>query len=368
MVDHRPEVGQSETSLDTPCLCLDLDKFTDNARQFAAMCRAKNKLWRPHAKGHKSTEIARRLTALGACGATCAKLGEAEVLAAGGVHDLLIANQLVGPIKLARLMALCRVADPIVTVDHPQQVDDLAAAARAAGVTPRVVVEVNLGLDRAGVEPGPAVTALAERVELAAALRFVGLLGYEGHLMQVEPGEEKASRIRQALALLSGEADRLTRRGWPCPIVSAGGTGSSLTALDCSGITELQSGGVVFMDNFYRENCHIEEFEFALTLWTSVVSRPAPRRAILDAGRKSQHIDLCAPRFLDFPQLRITQLSAEHCRVEWDGPDDLLQLGQKLRLVPGYADFTTVLHDEFVVTQREQVKAVWPLEARGKLQ
>jgi D-serine deaminase-like pyridoxal phosphate-dependent protein len=354
--------------LDTPALCIDLDVLESNIAQMAALCQRHGKGWRPHAKAHKSPIVAHKQLEAGAIGVTCAKLGEAEVLAAGGVRDLLVANQLAGPHKMQRLAQLCHVADPIVAVDHLQQAQAMSQACSAAGVQVRVIVEVDIGLNRAGVAPGQAALALAQGVDRLPGLRLCGIMGYEGHLLTVADLDEKANRIAAALELLGQTRDALHRSGLCCDIVSAGGTGSYRYTVESPHVTELQAGGLIFMDAFYRRQCQVGEFGHALTVLTTVVSRPERSRAIIDAGRKTHWIDHAPPIFVGYEdQIRVRRLSAEHGELLLEGDAQRLQIGDRLRFIPGYSDFTNVLHDTFYVLRGEQVVDTWPLEARGKL-
>src|SRR6187399_1647312 len=179
MAGSGATVGQPVASVDTPALIVDLDMLDANIERIAGVCRDAGVQWRPHVKGIKVPQIADRCMAAGAIGVTCAKLGEAEVFAESGITDILIANQVVGAAKLARLTALRRIADVIVAADHTDHVRALGAAARDAGVTLRVVVEVDLGLGRAGLLPGPGVVALARAVDDEPGLVFAGLMGWE---------------------------------------------------------------------------------------------------------------------------------------------------------------------------------------------
>ena len=362
-----PALGATLDDLDTPCLLVELGAFERNVAAMSAYCRAHGKAWRPHAKCHKSPVIARKLITAGAIGATCAKLGEAEVLAATGIRDLLIANPLVGPIKLRRLVALCARADPITIVDHPEQVDALSRAATAARVTLRVLVEVDIGMRRCGVEPGAATVALARHVHASPGLALAGIMGYEGHLLTIAEPDEKETQIRSALGALVSTKEALERAGLPCPITSAGGTGSYELAARVEGITEIQAGGGIFMDLMYRNVCHVTSLEFALTILATVTSRPAPDRAIIDAGRKTLNLELHMPEVRGRPGIRVRALSAEHGILEL-GPGEDLAIGERVELVPGYGDFTTVLHDRFFAVRGGRLEAVWPLEARGRLE
>ncbi|MBX3411410.1 MAG: DSD1 family PLP-dependent enzyme [Pirellulales bacterium] len=367
MATNQPPLGSTRDELDTPALVIDLDRLEANIARIAGLCRERGVDWRPHSKGHKSSEIARRQVAAGAIGVTCAKLGEAEVMAAGGIRDLLIANQIVGAQKLARLAQLTRVADPIVTVDHPLQIEATNQAMRAAGTNTRMIVEVDIGMHRCGVAPGEATLELAKLIDAAPGIELAGIMGYEGHLLTLEDPNEKRTRVEQAIGMLTETKDLLLRAGLPCPIVSAGGTGSYASTLACPGVSELQAGGLIFMDAFYRERCQIVGFDFALTLVATVVSRPAPHRAIIDAGRKTHNMEIHPPRVVGHDDIEFVSLSAEHGVLELAPSAEHLEIGDRLTIIPGYGDFSTVLHNEFYAFRGDRLEAIWPLEARGRL-
>jgi len=357
----------SKTSLDTPALCVDLGVMDANMQAIVDACRQHGVAWRPHAKGHKSPAIAKRELAAGASGITCAKLGEAEIMAAAGVTNLLIANMIVGPLKMARLVKLRRCADPIVCVDHPDQVAQLSDAMSQAGLTLRTMIEVDIGLRRVGVLPGKAALSLAGQIVDSPGLELAGIMGYEGHLLTVTDVHEKSSAIRAALRQLTDTADSIRAAGLPCEIVSCGGTGSYLYAIEQPGITEIQAGGAIFMDAFYRTRCQITNLQYALTVLTTVVSRPAPDRAIIDAGRKSLSMELAMPLVAGRDDIRVKGLSAEHGTLELEPSARDLKIGDRLELIPGYADLTTVFHEEFYAFRDGRLEAIWPIEARGKL-
>ena len=259
-----PELAEaSKAALDTPALCVDLTAMEQNMQAIVAACRAHGVAWRPHAKGHKVPAIAERELAAAPLALHCAKLGEAEVMAAAGITDLLIANMIVGPLKVARLVELRRIADPIVCVDHIDQVVPLPEAMHKAGLKLRTMIEVDIGLRRVGALPGKAALTLAGQIVESPGLELAGVMGYEGHLLTVPDVHEKASAIRAALAELTETADSLRRAGLPCDIVSCGGTGSYLYAIQQPGITEIQAGGAIFMDAFYRTRCRIPDLQYA---------------------------------------------------------------------------------------------------------
>jgi D-serine deaminase-like pyridoxal phosphate-dependent protein len=193
-------------------------------------------------------------------------------------------------------------------------------------------------------------------------------MGYEGHLLQIADQAEKRRDIKEAMETLIGCRDAIAAKGIPCDIVSAGGTGSYQITAECPGVTELQAGGGIFADPMYRHKCHLTDLEYSLSVLATVVSRPTRTRAILDAGRKSHHPDFQMPELPRHPGAKVVRVSAEHCELELDGDAQDLKIGDKVELVPGYADFTTVMHDEFHGFRNNRLEVVWPILARGKLQ
>lgn len=362
-----PPLGSTKDDLDTPALCLDLDLMEANIRAVAETCRRNGVAWRPHSKGHKSPAIAQLELQAGALGITCAKLGEAELMAAGGVRDLLIANVIVGPHKIRRLVELRRVADPIVCVDHLDQVVPISRAMTEAGLKQRLLIEVDIGLGRVGIAPGQPTLAFAERIRELPGVELAGIMGYEGHLLALPDADEKTAQIRAALGILAETRMLLEKAGIPCRIVSCGGTGDYLHAVRAPGITEIQAGGAIFMDAFYRHKCHIPDLSFALTVLTTIVSRPAPQRAIIDAGRKTMNIEVHAPQVVGRDDIRVTRLSAEHGELALDPSAQGLKIGDRLEFIPGYADLTVALHDRLFAFRKERFVGAWPVVARGVL-
>lgn len=361
-------LGCSKQHIDTPALCIDLDALEANIEKMVAVCRAAGMDWRPHAKSHKSPDLAKKLVAAGAIGMTCAKLGEAEVMAAAGIRDLLIANLIVGPLKVARLVEVRKIADPIICVDHLDQARPISEAMHAAGQRVRVVLEVDIGLNRVGVAAGGPALELARQVADLPGLELAGIMGYEGHTLLVADPEEKSRQIRASLDLLAETRDLLTGDGLPCPIVSCGGTGSFEFAVQHAAPTEIQAGGGIFMDEFYRNCCRVTGLRQSLTVLCTVVSRPAAGRAVIDAGRKTMNLEMQMPQPIGLPGAELAYLSAEHGALTLAPDSPPVHIGQRLEFVPGYGDFTTVLHDRFYAFRGETLEAIWPLLARGRLQ
>lgn len=361
-------IGATKAELDTPVLCLDVEQFEQNLQQMASVVAAGGKAWRPHSKGHKTPAIAWREIGEGAVGVTCAKLGEAEVFAAAGIHNVLVANVLAGPRKAERVAALCRWATPIICCDHFVQAEAISAACRRIGVTCRVLIDINIGMNRTGIRPGKDALELAQAVDQLDGLELLGVMGYEGHLLRVDDPDEKTRQIRESISILEHARDTFVKHGLRCDIVSAGGTGSVHITSQCPAVTELQSGGGIFGDPLYTEQMGLLGCAPAVTVLSTVVSRPALNRAVLDAGRKTTNPDLCPPRLKGCPDATVLFLSAEHCTLELGLESQELKIGDQVELQVGYNDFTTPLHDDFYVFRGNRLEAIWPIWGRCRLQ
>lgn len=361
-------IGVEKQAFDTPILCIDMDLMESNIRKMAAFCKENGVDWRPHSKCHKTPVIAQMEIAAGAIGVTSPKVSEAEVLALGGVKDILIANMIVGVQKWERVAALRRIADPIIACDHYAQVEPLAAICHKRGVNVRVIIEVDIGLNRVGSCPGKPTVELAQAISKLKGVTFAGIMGYEGHLLRIESPEEKVKQIEEAISILAHTKEQLTATGISCPIVSAGGTGSFHITAKCPGVTELQAGGGIFMDPFYRNSCQVQGLDYALTVLATVVSRPSLDRAVLDCGRKTMNPDVHVPLVVGYEDATIKRMSAEHCELNLGSKSQDLKIGDKIELVVGYGDFTTVLHDNFFAFRNNCLEAVYPIAGRGKLQ
>jgi D-serine deaminase-like pyridoxal phosphate-dependent protein len=359
-------IGCLTTDLDTPALVLDLEAMERNVARMAGTFRAAGVGWRPHTKAIKVPALAHKLIAAGALGVTCAKLGEAEIMADAGILDILIANQIVGAPKIARLVYLARRSDVIVAVDSAENVHALDRAASAAGVRVRVVIEVDIGMHRAGVAPGAATVELAKLVHRSPGLLLAGVFGWEGQTVKIADPEEKQRAIAASVGLLTATADACRAAGLAIDIVTCGGTGTYQYTAQLPGITELQAGGGIFCDVYYHDQMHVEH-EYALTVLATVTSRPAPTRIICDAGKKTMSSDSAVPRPLIESAVRFVGLSAEHATIELDTPNANVKIGDKLEFVVGYTDTTTMLHEEIYGVRNGRVEVVWPILGRGKI-
>jgi D-serine deaminase-like pyridoxal phosphate-dependent protein len=361
-------IGHTLAEVDTPALVLDLDAFESNLHRLKDSLEGRKVSVRPHAKSHKCPQIAMRQIALGAVGVCCQKVSEAEALIEGGVGDVLIANEVVGAAKLRRLAALSKQARVAVCVDDAGNVSDLAKAAAEYGVRLDVLVEINVGANRCGVEPGEPAVALAREIASRPQLRFGGLQAYHGSAQHLRKVSERRSAIESAVERVTRTRTLLEAAGIGCPKVTGAGTGTYLFEAASAVYDELQPGSYIFMDADYARNdwteSGIPRFEHSLFVWTTVMSRTTSERAIVDAGLKASSIDSGMPRIAAGGPAEYVKASDEHGVIQLNGAAGYA-VGDKLKLIPGHCDPTVNLYDHFVCIRNDRVEAIWPITARG---
>ncbi len=370
------QIGQSFHEIDTPALVLDLDAFERNLVTMAAFTQAHGVRLRPHAKTHKSPEIALRQIAHGAVGQCCQKVSEAEVLVAGGVTDVLVSNEIAGAAKLDRLARLAREARIGLCVDHADGVREAAEAAARHDVILDILVEIDVGGRRCGVAPGEAAVRLAEAVARSNTLRFKGIQAYHGTAQHMRSIDERGEAIERAGLGARNTVDRLIQAGLNCEIVSGAGTGTFEIETQSGIWNEIQAGSYIFMDADYARNRQangepFRSFEHALFILAGVMSKPVPDRAILDAGHKAAAIDSGLPTPFRREGAVYTKPSDEHGVLTGD-PAALPHRGEHVLLIPGHCDPTVNLHDWYVCVRGmhgpdAHVEALWPVAARGAL-
>jgi D-serine deaminase-like pyridoxal phosphate-dependent protein len=362
-------VGQQLAEVDTPALVLDLDAFERNLQTLADLVRGRVRV-RAHAKTSKCAEVAKRQMALGAVGVCCQKVAEAEAMVEGGIADVLVSNEVVGAPKLERLAALARRARLGVCVDDAGNVAELDAAAGRAGARLDVYVELEVGMGRCGVAPGGPALALARAVAAAANLRFAGLQAYHGRAQHVRSIGERRAQIEKSAEAVRATRALLQQNGIACPIVTGAGSGTFMFEVESGAWDEIQPGSYAFMDADYAQNewaAPLPRFAHALFVLTTVMSRPRPERAIVDAGLKASSVDSGMPALWQRPGLKYLQASDEHGFVEIAPGATPPALGEKLLLVPGHCDPTINLYDWYVGVRKGAVEALWPITARGAL-
>ena len=358
------EVGRTKAELDTPCLWVDMECLERNIAAMAQEMRRGGVQWRPHTKGIKVPAIAHKLLQAGAIGITCAKLGEAEVMAAAGIKDILIANQIVGDQKIGRLVNLRMQTDVKVAVDNFDNVTKIGEAACAKGTDIGVVVEVNTGMNRAGVAPGEETYKLARHVADTDGVSFKGLMSWEGHNVQLADPEEKRRGVEASVGQLLDSVQLCERNGLPVEIVSAGGSGTYTITSHIAGVTEIEAGGGIFCDLTYQG--WGVELEPALFVFSTVTSRPSLDRMICDAGFKTLPRGYRSPEPVGIPAEGMT-LSAEHGIVQLTEPGPSPCVGETIDLMVGYGDSTVFLHDTLYAVRNGIVEAAWDIQGRGKI-
>ncbi len=377
-------IGLRVDLIDTPALVVDLDAMERNIRRMAEFAHKHQVRWRPHAKLHKSAEIALLLEKAGARGHCVQKLAEAEALAAGGVVDLYISNEVLAAAKLMRVARLsaqlaARGGRLAIAVDSEEGIARLAEAMRVAGSEAgiHVFVEIDVGQGRCGVPPGPEAVALAQSIARHARLRFAGLHAYHGRAQHLRGVAERREAIAGAVAAAQATRTLIEAAGLPVPLVTGGGTGTLVHEAASGVYGELQAGSFLFMDADYARNERESAqpaFEHALFVKTQVISARATH-AVCDAGHKSHAIDSGLPLVHGLPPeraLRYANGGDEHGILYPDGPKARLPaLGRMLWLVPGHCDPTVNLHD-FMIGVRGGlahgvVERIIRVDARGAL-
>ena len=360
--------------LDTPCLVVDLDRLQENVAEMAAYARRQGLALRPHLKTHKTAEIARLQQQYGVAGFTCAKIGEAEVLADAGVlSDVLLAYEVVGEAKIRRLLALLERIRVSVAVDSVTVAEGLSRAVSAVGKTLDVLIEVDTGLKRAGVEPGEPVLRLAREVLQMPGLHFRGLMTHEGHVGRACDAEELAQLARRAGTDMVESAHLLRRHGITVDVVSVGSTPAAFSTTAVPGITEMRPGTYVFYDNASFRFGRVGPERCALRVLTTVISRPAADRAVVDAGSKTLAFDPPPPNrtgfgyVVEYPDAVIARLSEEHGVIDLPPSARTLRVGDRLHIIPNHVCPVVNLQDELFVVRGEAVVATWRVAARGRV-
>jgi D-serine deaminase-like pyridoxal phosphate-dependent protein len=365
-------VVASDQELDTPCLVVDESILHRNIAEMAAFAASTGVTLRPHMKTHKTPEIARMQIAAGAVGATCAKVGEAEALVDGaGVEDVLLAYPVVGAPKIRRLLALMERAHVTVALDSREAGEALSAAMTAEGRVLDVYVEVNTGQDRAGAVAGNDAVALALDLERLPGLRVVGVMTHEGHA-SLSPPERIESVALSAGRALVETAEAIRAEGLDVQHISVGSTPSAPYTPTVPGITEMRPGTYVFNDNSAFRYGRLGLDRCALRIASTVVSRPAPDRAVLDAGSKTLAMDLSAAHpghgyLVGHPEATIARLSEEHGVTVIPEDESGFAVGDRLEIVPNHVCPTVNLADQLHLVRDGHVVDTWTITARGKV-
>lgn len=362
------QVGDPVTEVETPALVVCLDRLEQNLRQLtAAMKSYPGVAFRPHVKAHKCPILARMQMKTGACGVCCQTLSEAEAMVEGGLEDVFISNQVIGRKKLLRLASLARNARVSLCVDDEGNIADISKAAGDLGVTLDLVVEVNVGQDRCGVEPGEDVLRLAKAIQSLPRVTFKGIQCYNGWNQHIRSVSERnaavslvAEKSRKALAALKDG-------GIDCSYVTGGGTGTFHFEANSGVFTEVQPGSYIVMDVDYGKNLDKSdnfdtEFKQSMYVLSTVQSVSPGDRAILDTGLKGVSLDSGVPTVCGMESLTFSNGGDEHGILR---PSGNLKVGDQVWLVPGHCDPTVNMYQWFVGLRDGKVEAIWPITGRG---
>ena len=350
--------------LDTPALLLDLTLAQQNLRKMAAFFRDRPCQLRPHFKNHKCTTLARlQLDAGSAVGMTCAKVGEAEVLAEHGFENILIANQVVGRAKVQRLIDVAHRSSVTVAVDEVSQALAISEAARATGVTVGILVETDCGMGRCGVPPDRPTLQLVQQIAELPSIRFEGIQAFEGHLVYVDDENKRKRETRKSMAPVIQTRALIETSGIHVSTISGGATSTYKITGMIDGMDEIQAGTYATMDWRYHELT--PEFDIALSILATVISRPKPGAAVLDIGVKGAGSEFGTPRIKDCPEVQIPGFGSEEHMVVKDAPS--WRVGDKVEVISSHACTTCNLYRELNVYEDEKVVDVWPIEASGRL-
>ena len=381
-------IGQSVEAIDTPALVLDLDAMKRNLARMAEFARKHGIRWRPHAKMHKSSALAKLQMQAGAVGVCVQKTAEAEAMVAGGVNNVYISNEIIAPHKLARVAALSHVlaaehGQLAIAVDNAEGVARLAQAMnerRAGSGVPAVIdvfVEIDVGQGRCGVRPGPAAVALVHEIRKHPALRFAGLQAYQGRAQHLRSPQERRDAIARVVEDVESTRKLIESEGIAVDLVTGAGTGSFVLEAASGVFGELQAGSFLFMDADYAQNERDPaqpQFEHALFIKTQVMSADA-EHAVCDAGHKSHAIDSGMPTVHGFGsgmELEYFNGGDEHGILRRARPGaELPALGRTLWLIPGHCDPTVNLHDTMIGVagglRAGKVERIIRVDARGAL-
>lgn len=371
---HLVGVPGGRWRLNTPSLIVDLDRLEANIASMAQLCARQGIGLRPHAKTHKSIEIAKRQMRAGAIGICCAKLGEAEVLAGGGIESVLVTSPIVtgeGGRRLAALNRLC--PDLMVVLDNMATVDLLAGAATESGRPLKVLVDLDVGHRRTGIAPGGDALALAKAIGAATGLRLAGIQGYAGHLMHLGDRPAREAETFAVMDMLERMRATLEAEGIACPIVTGGGTGTFDLDPRANVLTDLQAGSYIFMDVQYDEVWDADDarppFETALFVQTTVISAGHPGAATTDAGLKAFATDAGTPRIVAGAPAGTDYMfrGDEQGGLRFP-PGGALAIGAVVTCAVPHCDPTVNLYDHYHIVRGDTLIDIWAVDARGRSQ
>ena len=357
------------SELDTPAVVIDLDQLETNLKRAKDYFDTHGIKFRPHIKTHKIPEIAKMQVGLGAVGITCAKLGEAEVMADAGLEDIFLAYPIWGASKLERLVALAKRCKLTIAFDTAEVAQGISDAAAKAGLEINSLVEIDTGQGRCGVTPGPELTELCRKVTELPGLAFKGLMTYQGYLSGTLADRE--SQMKEEGERLDEILAELKEAGIACEIVSGGTSPSMYMSHLAPQITENRSGTYVFNDRNMVAAKAVGWSDCCMRVATTVVSNAVSGQIIIDGGSKTFSGDRCVwegyGRVVEDPDLLFLKMNEEHGYVRRGGSTKEHPIGERLHVIPNHVCTAMNMHDEVWAHRKGEVVANWKVAARGKI-
>jgi D-serine deaminase-like pyridoxal phosphate-dependent protein len=364
---YAPKIGDPIDSLDTPSMIVDLDLMEANIQKLMAKLLPTGICIRPHSKTTKSAALAKRLVKAGATGACVAKLSEAEIMCEKGFDDLLITCEIIGAPKVRRLVELWQKHRSIkIVVDSDIGAWAINAAIPTDDGKIDVLIDLDVGLHRTGVQPGASALALAKTIASLPHLNLIGVQGYEGHLQHLHSLEDRKAQCLESMRILTSTADALRDAGHSIEVVTTGGTGTAEFCASVPGVTEVQPGSFLFMDTDYRAAIG-SNYGNSLTILSTVLSVQGPRIVTIDAGLKSLTTDSGLAE-CKAPGYKYGVLGDEHGSLKWEEGGQALGVGDRVEMVPSHIDPTVNLHDVYYAYRKGVVEEIWEVDGRGKVQ
>ena len=361
-ISYRPLIGTPMGDLDTPCLVVDMDNLDHNMSVMADYYATRNTKLRGHGKNHKTPAIALRQINRGGTveGVCSAKVSEAEVMVHGGIQNVMITSEIIAPLKIERLCNLAKQADIIVACDNLDNARNISRSAVSHGVSIGIVVELETGLERCGVQDIESGVELVKSISGLPAVQFKGIMS---HQMMSEVSSDKEDRILEGKRLIQPMIDlrkAIESEGIEVEIVSTGETWSYDVAGDIDGVTEIQGGTYLLMETAYD---YMSDFQFAASILTTVISAPRQGLPIGDAGTRCVGAIKGVPLVYQRPDISVSGMDADHC--VFNTPNLQLSVGEQLRLIPGQQDAMVSRWDNIVGIRDQKVEIVWDILARG---
>jgi D-serine deaminase-like pyridoxal phosphate-dependent protein len=368
------DIGKSKWELDSPALCVDLDKMAQNIKAVHAGLQGTGVGVRPHAKTHKCPEIAKMQIAAGAVGICTAKLSESEVMLSNGISNVLMTGVNVTVPKIQKAMALRKKYKGFIqAIDNPQNARDLQDAAKAAGIIADVVVDIDV-IKRSGVIPGAPALALAQMIDKMPNLKFHGILAYDGGVQHVKGFQQRKAKALENYEPVIKTYEMMKAAGLNMEIFSGGGTGTYDIMTGVSGFTDLQVGSYLFMDCQYIEiggaknEAEFDDFAPSLTVMTTIINANYPGRLITDSGSKALTLNKPNARVIGEPGFDYAAGSDEYGTITFDQSSKSYKVGDKLEVIIPHCDPAVNEYDFMYGIRHDKVESILPILARGKSQ